>query len=434
MSDEEQQGYENKRIYYAIQAVAAEPINSFGEKLGTKIKLQGLQSVVINTDFDYEPIPQLGSLAVYDQRKTASNIEMQLSKIIDNKPPLYLLLTQGTQADSSNKNIYDLSERKSDLYLGVWPDINTFASGNSIQTVRCSGMSISSVEYNFTTDSFLETITLQGTNKTWLNPAELLEPQNPQDGSRNPLVQPPPCPANPGCVPVPNRDVIPDNVVVAGRHSIDFEGSILPTGSGGIYAPLDDLRILSINIKCDIDREKVYQIGSAVPAHNYIISPTTISCYIETIMSHKEFEKFHEYQDKKYVASIVEDQSEHPPLYDVKFPPDPNNNWWKSGTRLLGPNGNIQTCSTKIPKHTFPKSIIFKIKNCNDITKKTQTDTADLYIDLGTENRIVSIDYSGNTSGDSMVVRYNFRNYNHFTVRHSGVALGGRFTVAVEQV
>lgn len=437
---EEQQGYENKRIYYAIQAVAAEPIDSSGVKLGTKIKLQGLQSVSINADFGYDPIPQLGSLAVYDQYKNSSTIEMQLSKIIDNKPPLYLLLTQGTAADSSNKNIYDLSERKADLYLGIWPDTSSFASGNSIQTVRCSGMSISSIEYNLTVDSFSETISLQGFNKTWLNQNELLEPQNPQDGSRHPLIQPPPCPGNPSCVPAPNRDVLPDNVVVAKRHNIDFAKSILPTGSGGIYGSINDLRILSINIKCDIDREKVFKLGSAIPAHNYIINPTTINCAIETIMSQSEFEKFHEYQNEKYIASLVEDQSKHPVQYDIAYPFDSIEGFQSSdpapctysGTKIKGPNGNLNFCTTEIPKHTFPKPIMIKITNCNDTSKKTQTDTNDLYIDLGKENRIISIDYTGSTSGDNVIVRYNFRNYDYFTVRHSGVALGGRFTVSIQ--
>jgi len=426
--------HKNKRIYYAIQAVAAEPIDSFGVKLGQKIKLQGLQSVSLNTEMDYEPVPQFGSLALYDQLKTDTNIEMELSKIIDNKPPLYLLLTQGIVADSSKKNIYDLGQRRSDMYLGIWPDTNSFASGEPIQTVRCTGMSISNIEYTLTPDNFSEKITLQGNNKNWLSSDSFLEPQNPQDGSRNPLVEPPDCPANPGCIPAPNRDVIPDNVIVANRSNIDFEESILPTGQGGIYGDIEDLRIISITIKCEIQREQIYQVGSAIPAKNYIINPTVVNCFIETLMSAQELSKFHEYEQKKYVATLVEDQSKHPVLYDVKFPPDPDNNWWKGGTSLLGPNGNQQICSTEIPKHTFPKQIKIKIKNCNNITKKTQTDTSDLYIDLGSENRIASIDYSGNTSGDNIVVRYNFRNYNFFAVEHSKVALGGRFIVNIEPI
>lgn len=429
----------NKRIYYAIQAVAAEPVDSDGKRLGKKIKLQGLQSISLNTDFEYEPIPQFGSLALYDQVRTESNIEIQLSKIIDNKPPLYLLLTQGSIADSSKKNIYDLGPRKSDIYLGIWKDTNSFASGVPIQTVRCSGMSISSMEYNLTVDSFSETITLQGNSKVWLE-ENLLEPQNPQDGSRYPEIEPPECPGNPLCIPVPNRDVKPDNVVVAQRHNIDFSGSTLPTGQGGIYGTLSDIRIVSINIKCDIDREKIYQIGSAVAAHNYIINPTTINCSIETLMSHKEFEKFHEYQNEKYIASLVEDQSKHPVQYDIAYPFDEVEGFQSSdpapctysGTKIQGPNGNLNFCTTEIPKHTFPKSIIIKIKNCNNISKKTQTDTDDLYINLGNDNRMSSIDYAGNTSGDNIIVRYNFKNYNMFAIEHNKVALGGRFDVSVE--
>jgi hypothetical protein len=429
MSNQQQ---ENKRIYYAIKAIAAEPIDSSGNKLGQKIKLQGLQSVSMNTSFDYEPVSQFGSLALYDQARTDTNVEMELSKIIDNKPPLYLLLTQGISADSSKKNIYDLGERRSDMYLGIWSDTNSFASGESIQTVRCSGMSITNVEYSFTFNNFLETVTLQGNNKIWLSAPDLLEAQNPEDGSRHKGKEwESECDSD-LCSYTPNNDVLPDNVIVADIGSIDFNNSILPTGQGGIYGSINDLKIISINIKCEIQREKIYQIGSAVPAKNYIINPTVVNCYIETLMSPEELSKFNEYQNKKYVASLVKNQNNHPVVYDIKFPPDPDNNWWKGGTKLLGPNGNEQICSTEIPEHTFPKNIKIKIKNCNNVSKKTQKDTSDLYIDLGNENRINSIDYTSNTSGDSVVVRYNFKNYNYFAVEHSKVAEAGRFTVEIE--
>lgn len=409
-TDTKEEKKKNKRIYYAVQAVAAEPIDSDGSKLGEKIKLQGLQSIVLNTKFDLDPVSQLGSLETYDVSLQQQNIEMTLIKTIDNKPPLYLLLTQGSNGDSNNKNLVDLGARKSDLYLGIWNDTNNMASGSPIQTLMCTGMVISSVEYNINLEKLSETVTLESSSKEWLESGDEneLPAQNPQD-------QP------------------PDTVQVAARYNLDFDNSILPTGSGGIYGNISDLRLLSINIKCNIERDKIYQLGSMVPAAYRIINPATVTCSIETIMSSSEFAKFHEYSGHQYIASLVNDQTKHPVTYDIKFPQDPDNNWWKSGTRVLGPNGNESFCTTEIPEHTFPKDILIKIKNCNNNSVNITRDTDDLYINLGSNNRITSIDYSGDTSGQNIIVKYNFTNYNDFIIRHSKVNMGGRYDAYIEK-
>lgn len=402
----------NKRVYYAISAVAADPVDADDKRLGTKIKLQGIQSISIDGNFDYDPVFELGSLKLYGQLNSSNNIAINLSKVIDNKPPLYLLLTQGTQADSNGKNVYDLGSRKSDIYYGVWSDSNNFASGISLKTVLCSGMSVTSAEYNLTSNSLIENIVLEGSSMKTLSD-NLLEAQNPQDGSKQPQT----------------NSIMTDNVVVAQRYNIDIENSIFPTGSGGIYGSLEDLRILSINIKCNIDRDKIYELGSMIPAQNAIIFPATIDCSIETLMSDKEFEKFNEYQGNKYIATLVEDQNEHPPTYDIKFPAG-GNNWWQSGTTLLGPNGNENICATKIVENTVSKQILIKIKNCNDTSKKTQTDTDDIYFNLGFKNKISTIDYSNTANGDNVIVRYNFKNYSDFSISHTKVSTAGRFTVS----
>lgn len=627
--------FNNKRIFYAIQAVAAEPVDSSGVRLGQKLKLQGLQSVAIDTKLNLEPVSQFGSLALYEDSQLETNVEMSLTKIIDNKPPLYLMLSQGSLGDSNNQNIYDLASRSSDMYLGIWPDTNIFASGSGIQTLMCQSMRLSSIEYNFTVDQLSETVKLQGFHKSWFterypqNPVcptsttmcatpttthtrfpiigptyiggayipgitptptktqGYLEPQNPQDGvpttpttvikntptptptltstvSSTPAatptskptetptqtIQPTPTstltatktpsttrtasatPSNtstvtatptptPTIAPTPNFLPVdiqnsptptstitqtqtpsitrtstatptttctlsntptktqsatptatptteatktptptntttptatvtksptgtatptpsvtpttqfipitaPDNVGIAKYFHIDFTNSILPTGSGGIYGnTVADLRIISINIQCSIDRNKVYALGQLLPVANPIMNPCTITCEIETIMSPNELKEFHKYNEHNYVASLVEDQSEHPVVYDVQH----QNDWWTSGTRLLGPNGSELMCNTEIPKHTFPKNILLKVKNCNNVFLKTQEDTDDIYIDLGANNRIQSIDYTDNTSGDSMVVRYTFVNYETFKVRHTKVGQAGRFDV-----
>lgn len=643
--------YRNKRIFYAIQAVAAEPIDASGIKLGQKIKLQGLQSVAIDTQLNSNPVFQFGSLDKYAEARLATNVQMTLSKAIDNKPPLYLLLTQGSLGDSNDKNIYDLNLRRSDLYLGIWPDSNIFASGSGIQTLMCQNMAVSTIEYNITYGSLSETLTLSGHRKSWFTEAYpqnpicptatptpdanvvikptqshtmcatpttthtkfpiigptyignvlisgvtptptktngFLEPQNPQDGvpttpTSKILNTPTPTPTNTSTIkstpnptptsyptntptssiaPTPTTTVTatpsptqtrtatptssttptatltpsptatiaptptfplnssipnsptptstitvtktptttktptptptttttttntptttesatptstpttqststptptctttatatttpsqtqtatvtpsitsspfvvpmtaPDTVVVAKGYSLDFENSIFPTGSGGIYGKgIGDLRILSINIKCDIDRDQTYELGQVIPIQNPIINPTTINCYIEMLMSPDELYEFNNYRNKHYVAYVAKKEEEHPVLYDIQH----QNNWWTSGTRILGPNGEENLCSTDIPEHTFPKTILLKIKNCNDITVKTQEDTDDIYLDLGSDNRIQSIDYTTSTSGDNTIVRYNFKNYNCFKVRHTKVNKGGRFQV-----
>lgn len=418
-----QDEYQNKRVYYAIQAVAADPVDNDDIRLGTKLKLQGLQSIDIQTDLDNEPVKQFGSLALYGEVPTEQSIKISLSKIIDNKPPLYLMLTQGTTADSSGKNIYELGNRKTDIYFGIWKDTSNFASGVSIETLYCSGMSITNIEYKFSIDDFTENIELEGHHRTWDIPP--LPAQNPQDGEK---IVTPELVCN-DCI-VPQSEYIkPDNVVVATRYSLDMENSIFPTGEGGIYGSLEDIRILSIDIQCSIDRQKIITLGKFSPYSNPIIYPTTVECVIETLMHPKELYDFHDFNGKRYIADLVQDPIYQPAQYDVKFPPDPENNWWKSGTKLLGPNGNKSFCTTEIPKHTFPKKILLKIKNCNDTSIKTQTDTDYISFDLGSQNRVQSIDYTNSNNGSNVIVRYTFRNYESFSVTHSKLSTAGRFNV-----
>lgn len=620
--------YKNKRIYYAIQGVAAEPVDELNTKLGTKIKLQGLQSINVNTSINLDnPTFELGSLEVYAQPALATDVQLELVKVIDNKPPLYLLLTQGTKGDSNNANLQQLMNRRSDIYLGIWPDNNEFTNTASFQTLMCTGMYISSVQYNFTYNSLIETIGLIGNNKAWFtetypqNPIcpsptptpeagktpsptsshtmcatpttthtkqpvigptyipnalpqipgvtptatrtpgflEPLLPENPnptkypspssntptptpsttktalptpiatntgtltatptayttptatttntstatptrtQTSTSTPTttrtqsntptetltttptptptsstpappdtpnlsntptttitgtatatttksstptptttatqpitptttntptetvtptraVDPTPTPtttntasptttntATPSSTPTPPVTPTPvyipiipgDNVVVAKGYNLDFTNCVFPTGSGGIAgSTIDDIEISSISISMQFDRQDVYALGKLSPVQKAIASPISVVCEMETVS-----------RGSDNVQTI-------------------------SGTTVTGPNGNQFICSTDILKNVPPKGIVLKIKNCNDITKVDTDDTDDLYFNLGTDNKLKSIDYAVDTTTNVVYSRYTFENTGDFFITHTKVAQAGRFAIS----
>ena len=80
----------NNRVYYACQSVQlAGPSGTNAPANTAFTTIQGLQSVGINTNFNLEPIYQLGQLDLYENFEDIPDVEVSLNKVLDGMPTIY---------------------------------------------------------------------------------------------------------------------------------------------------------------------------------------------------------------------------------------------------------------------------------------------------------------------------------------------------------
>src|SRR4051812_19063751 len=116
----------NNRVYYAISAVGMSTDDG-----ATWTTCHGVQSIGITTTFNLTQVFELGQLAIYQLLEEVPEIEVTLEKVVDGKPLLYHLATQGA-VDGS------LPARgviKTTVGLSVFSETQTSASGTPIAEV-----------------------------------------------------------------------------------------------------------------------------------------------------------------------------------------------------------------------------------------------------------------------------------------------------------
>lgn len=120
----------NKRIFYACQAVAVN--GSF---------VNGAQTVAVTTNFDIEPILQLGQIDLVDMLTLNPTVDVSLSRILsDSNTPLWTgnFLTNVRKDDST-------------ITLSIGDDTSEDLT-TSIADIHITGAGITSISYNFSVD------------------------------------------------------------------------------------------------------------------------------------------------------------------------------------------------------------------------------------------------------------------------------------------
>lgn len=254
----------NNRIFYAVQAVKIKPCrstNGTSYTYGNEKVLRGIQSVGMTTNFNLEQVYQLGQLELYDNVEEVPDVEVTLNKVLDGTRLVYNIAVDGSAGDSNNLSLTNIADRRCDVALGIWDDIQTGASGAAKYYVVCTGMYVSSVSYNFTSDgNFTEDVTLVGNNKKWgLTTGGGIT-------SFNSGV-------------VDNGD---ENKRVSRRWSLSRDNSILPSGSGGLPGTFNSgLHVNSITLSCNLGREAINELGKRSPYYRYIQFPVEVTSEIE---------------------------------------------------------------------------------------------------------------------------------------------------------
>ena len=377
----------NNRVFYATQLIHLNPQNTDGSSISSQNYTPlGVQSVGISTNFNLTEVFSVGQLEVYDQPEDLPEVEVTMNKVFDGTPLLYHLCMAGSTASASslagsvNKSLTEVGNNRVNFSLGVFPDTQTQATGVPSSYVTCSGMYLSSFTYTFgVDDNFTEDITLVGNSKVW----------DQRDGA--------PADFHTGFVPGGSSTDF-DGVFAtdqssqhtARRFNIDYTNSTFPEGSGGINRPgstkvshagTDGSQpyYQSITLSCDLGREEIRQLGRFDPYYRYITFPTEVTSEFEVVASEGDYLDASDFSGQSACTSSF----------------------------------------TQLAEKTI------KIRVCSAAGTSTRLD-----FDLGTKNKITSVNYSGgDAGGDNVSISYSFRNFNSFKIDANGDYANPAFNV-----
>jgi len=372
----------NNRVFYATQLIHLNPQNTDGSAVSSQnYTPRSVQSVGITTNFNLTEVFSVGQLEVYDQPEDLPEIEVTMNKVLDGTPLLYHLCLAGDTASSSsiaggiNKSLTEIGNNRVNFSLGVFSDTNTAATGTPDSFVTCSGMYLSSFTYTFgVDDNFTEDITLVGNSKIWStgDRTGFTDFHAAKTGSAGNLF----------------------NAVFGGagrssqhtarRMNIDYAASVFPEGSGGINRPGADKGYnddagtggskpyyQSVTLSSDLGREEIRQLGQFDPYYRYITFPTEVTSEFEVVASEGDFLDASDFAGASACTSAFTQLAEKPI--------------------------RIVVCSPGSAANTS------------------------LGFDLGTKNKVTSVNYGGgDAGGDNVAVSYSFRNFNSFKIDASG--------------
>jgi hypothetical protein len=243
----------NNRIFYACQSVQINgPSGTNGTEKPAYDTVQGLQSVGMNTNFNLEPIYQLGQLELYDNYEEIPEVEITLNKVLDGSNTIY-----GMAMGSGS--LVSLANNRCGVKLLLYPDTSVSATGVPVATVECMPAYLSSVSYTFPTEgNFTEEVTIVSNDKTW---ATSLTSTNS-------------APENSGTTTI-------------GRRGLWSKSSILPTGAGGGATGSESggiptgSKLSQVTVSMNLGREQIRELGSRTPFVRYVNFPVEITTEIQ---------------------------------------------------------------------------------------------------------------------------------------------------------
>lgn len=251
------------RIFYACQLVEmAEPVEGEDStpETGQFSAVQGLQSVGVTTNFNLEPVYQLGQLSLYENYEEVPEIEVTLNKVLDGARLIYdRAMGEGDLVANANK--------RSALRLSLFPDNVKLASGNPTSQVLVTPVYLSSVTYTFPTEgNFTEEVTLVANNKTWDSTTAV--------GHFTPNEQ----------YPTYGRNTVLDDPSgsVLRRGQLKISDCVFPTDLGNVNTEADSgSKITNITITASLGREELRSLGRRGPYLRYVNFPLEITAEFE---------------------------------------------------------------------------------------------------------------------------------------------------------
>jgi hypothetical protein len=250
----------NNRIYYACQLVEINgPSGTASGKNTGWDQVNGLQSVGMNTNFNLEPVYQLGQLELYDNYEEIPEVEISLNKVLDGTMTLYGM-TMGTGALST------LVNHRCGARLTLFPDTAEAGTGIPIAQVTCVPAYCSQVTYTFPTEgNFTEEVTLVSNDKTWSTGLSTHTSTSKQSSATG--------------VGILRRGLWSKESILP-NSGVGVVASTVSSSSGGIAA---GLKIQNVTVSMSLGRESIYNLGERTPYFRYVNFPVEVTCEIECI-------------------------------------------------------------------------------------------------------------------------------------------------------
>jgi hypothetical protein len=246
------------RIYYACQSVQINgPSGTVTGKNPLYDTVQGLQSVGMNTNFNLEPIYQMGQIELYDNYEEIPEVEITLSKVLDGFPTIYSM-------SMGSGSLASLANNRCGVRMQLFSDTQTQATGTPLASVECAPAYLSSVSYKFPTEgNFTEDVTLVSNDKTW---ATGLGTTDSVLATSSPSAE----------FGILRRGLWSKNTILP--NSGNTGASTLSSNSGGIPA---GSKINNVTVSMNLGREQIRELGSRTPFYRYIKFPVEVTTEIE---------------------------------------------------------------------------------------------------------------------------------------------------------
>jgi hypothetical protein len=311
---------DNKRIFYACQAVVIEP---FGTQSAESEVMHGLQSVGVTTNFNLEQAFELGMIQIYENIEGLPEVEVTMEKVLDGYPLIYTSATRdaGSAATASTRSLVNRSAERCNIYLGIYDSTqDVVGDGTGIQaSVKVGGAYVNSISYTIPVDgNCTESVTFVANDKLWSTSNQHGKlanatvqaafdsdtssnagddvPKNSQLGSYKGGVQR----RENVDLSSPDGSAIPRSVMKASDDAHSASHSQAQGNNASKIA-----HIQNITISTDFGREDILELGSKVPYFRAANFPIEVTCEIECIATEGDWVNAYEAGDPALTGADV---------------------------------------------------------------------------------------------------------------------------------
>jgi hypothetical protein len=259
-----------QRIFYACQAVA---ITAQGAATVTTADIvRGAQSVGMSSTFTLDQVFELGQIEIYENVEEVADIEVTIEKVIDGEKLIFDLASGG----ACKTDLVAASKVRSDVYVAIYDDGQSQATGTPRNVCYNSGMYVSSVAYNYSVDgSATESVTLVGNDRFWNDTTAGVIGTSAESAFGSVLTEFGTDTAVSGVVRRADVDIVNSDIPTEALYQRD--SSDASTGQS------DGARIQSISVSADFGQENIQELGRFGPYTRYATFPLEVSCDIEVM-------------------------------------------------------------------------------------------------------------------------------------------------------
>ena len=224
----------NNRVYYAIQDLAINGPSGVGAPINEDYdRINGAQSVSVSTNYNTEPVYQLGQGGAYSYLSELGDVECTISRVIDGWPCIYGM------AMGNNTTLTQAANYKSGIRMTVYDE----ADGSATSSYAMMPCYVGNVTFNFPVEeTFTEEITFVGNDGRYIG------------GTGN------------------STGAKSTSRLMGRRNTMDMDASDFPGH--------DSNAVQSISISFDLGREAAYGLGAMAPYTRYINFPVEITTEI----------------------------------------------------------------------------------------------------------------------------------------------------------